>query len=352
MYTSIRPGQVWLDTDGKRIQAHAGAFMKVGDTFYWYGENKEDTDGQNGIWTSGIKFYSSTDFYNWKDEGFLIPPSDDEKSPFHPSQKLDRPHILYNEKTHKYVCWLKVSGEKACFVLLTADRFQGPYELEMDNYRPFGKKIGDFDLAKDEDNGKAYLFFDADHSGMVTVELTDDYLDVKEYYITNFENLKPPFCREGMAHFMRNGKHYLFTSGMSGYVPNPSEVATTDEWMGEYQTIGNPHQNDESGASFNSQISAVFPYPGKKDVYLVLADRWVPDYPMTKEKCALFERVIGSRFAPEKYQIQEGDKEIFLSSPFLGSANTSIANYVLLPITWEGEIPTLHWKDEWRLEDL
>ena len=26
-YTSIRPGQVWLDTNGNRIQAHGGSIM-------------------------------------------------------------------------------------------------------------------------------------------------------------------------------------------------------------------------------------------------------------------------------------------------------------------------------------
>ncbi|MCD7815051.1 MAG: extracellular solute-binding protein [Lachnospiraceae bacterium] len=41
MYQSIRPGQVWLDTEGKRIQAHGGSILAVEDTFYWYGENKE-----------------------------------------------------------------------------------------------------------------------------------------------------------------------------------------------------------------------------------------------------------------------------------------------------------------------
>jgi hypothetical protein len=45
--TSIRPGEVWLDTSGKPIQAHAGALIAVGDSvFYWYGENKEFTDGK------------------------------------------------------------------------------------------------------------------------------------------------------------------------------------------------------------------------------------------------------------------------------------------------------------------
>ena len=31
--------------------------------------------------------------------------------------------------------------------------------------------------------------------------------------------------------------------------------------------------------------------------------------------------------------------------------NTRIADYVWLPITWEGEKPVIRWKDEWRIED-
>ena len=28
-YDSIRPGQVWLDTEGKRIQAHGGSVIYI-----------------------------------------------------------------------------------------------------------------------------------------------------------------------------------------------------------------------------------------------------------------------------------------------------------------------------------
>ena len=48
--TSIRPGQVWLDTEGKRIHAHGGSVMYWEGAYYWYGENKEFTDPAKGIW--------------------------------------------------------------------------------------------------------------------------------------------------------------------------------------------------------------------------------------------------------------------------------------------------------------
>ncbi|MCD7867479.1 MAG: hypothetical protein LUG62_04630 [Clostridiales bacterium] len=46
-YNSIRPGQLWLDTEGKPIQAHGFSvfYSKEGQLYYWYGENKEKTKG-------------------------------------------------------------------------------------------------------------------------------------------------------------------------------------------------------------------------------------------------------------------------------------------------------------------
>lgn len=51
MQTAIYPGRPWLDTQGNRIQAHAGGLSYENGQWYWYGENKEKTDGKNGIWT-------------------------------------------------------------------------------------------------------------------------------------------------------------------------------------------------------------------------------------------------------------------------------------------------------------
>lgn len=43
------PGKIWLDTEGKRIHAHGGSVMHINGTYYWYGENKEKTTGENDI---------------------------------------------------------------------------------------------------------------------------------------------------------------------------------------------------------------------------------------------------------------------------------------------------------------
>ena len=151
MYDSFRPGQVWLDTEGKRIQAHGGSVIYVDGIYYWYGENKEFTDGTNDIWTYGIRFYRSNDLYNWEDLGLVIPPdTEDENSSLNPTNcMLDRPHSIYKERTEKYVCWVKIMHKEGHQdeAVLTADKNTGPYTLVNQGIRPLGMSAGDFDLA-------------------------------------------------------------------------------------------------------------------------------------------------------------------------------------------------------------
>ena len=280
MYDAFYPGQEWLDTAGKPIQAHGGSILAADGAFWWYGENKEKTAGGNGIWHWGVRCYRSTDLYNWEDQGVIIPPDEsDETSSLHPSSMMDRPHILYNRRTGKYVCWLKImekNGEQTETVL-TADRLTGPYTMVRKGLRPLGMSAGDFDLAAAAD-GKGYYYFERVHSETICADLTEDYTDVTGYYSTHFPQSQPPFVREATAHFLRKGKHYLVTSGTTGYLPNPSQIAVADSWHGPYRVLGDPHPGDESRTSFHSQITSVFKVPGKKDLYIALADRWAPEH--------------------------------------------------------------------------
>jgi integrase len=50
---AIRLGQVWNDTNGRRIQAHGGSMHHENGTFYRYGENKERTTPGSGVWHWG-----------------------------------------------------------------------------------------------------------------------------------------------------------------------------------------------------------------------------------------------------------------------------------------------------------
>ena len=344
MYSSIRPGKVWLDTNGKRIQAHGGSVRFENGTYYWYGENKEFTDGKNGVWTWGVRCYSSRDLYNWKDEGLIIPPDlQDKDSPLHPSSMLDRPHILYNARTKKYVCWCKIMNRDGTQTetILTADRLLGPYTIVRTGLRPLGMSAGDFDLAVAPDS-KGYYFFERVHSETIIADLTEDYCDVTGYYSTHFPHVCPPYVREATAHFVRNGKHYLITSGTTGYFPNPSESAIADTWHGPYRVQGDPHRGDAGHNSFRSQISSVFRVEGT-DLYIAVADRWLPECSYAYEDYRIaFER----RFI--KGEAPRAEEEKFFADV---AANTSLSDYVWLPIRFEGDTPVIEWHDEWKIED-
>ena len=252
----IRPGRLFLDTSGRRIQAHGGSIFYEDGTYYLYGENKELTDGRNGIWHKGVRAYRSHDLYNWEDLGVIIPARpDDPESSLHPTSQMDRPHIVRCERTGKYVCWVKIMGRDGAqsMTILQADRLLGPYEVVVERMQPLGMSSGDFDLAVGAD-GRAYIYFERVHCALVCADLTPDYLGVTGAYSTHFAGTHPPLTREAPAHFERGGKHYLITSGTTGYLPNPSQVAVADDWHGPYRLLGDPH-GDPSRTSFHSQVS-------------------------------------------------------------------------------------------------
>lgn len=347
MYDAFYPGQVWLDTNGNRIQAHGGSLIYLDGVYYWYGENKEKTDKAAGIWHWGVRYYASTDLYNWEDRGLLIPPvTDDPNSPLHPTSMMDRPHIIYNARTRKYVCWLKImeKDQTQTETVLTADSFFGPYTIVREKLRPLGMSAGDFDLAVAPD-GKAYYFFERVHSETIIADLTEDYTDVTGYYSTHFPHKGPPHVREATAHFIRHGKHYLLTSGTTGYFPNPSEAAMADTWHGPYTVQGDPHIGDKTKTSFHSQISSVFKVPNKKDLYIACADRWMPnapDYDYTHYG-PLYDRL----FDPD-VEKTPADWALLANLP---QEDTRNADYVWLPILFDGDTVKIEWRDSWKLED-
>lgn len=353
-YSSVRSGEVWLDNNGKPIHAHAFQIFHKDGTYYWYGENKEDALLGTNKMFGGFRLYTSKDFYNWTDEGLILTPdSIDYLSPIHHSQKLERPHIIYNEKTGKYVCWAKSQDTAGYFVILTADDFRGPYTF-VRNLRPQGYGVGDFDLYVDEASGKAYVWFERPHYEMICSDLTEDYTDVvPDAYTVHFSGIRPPYTREAPAHFIKDGKIYMYTSGTTGYNPNPTEAHVLTDVHGEYRDLGDPHINDPYGHSFNSQICCVIKIPGKKDLYVALGDRWLPHVGNTdipaKEIASKIKSYQNHFPNPKDFSVpQVKDRRYTLVGPTHDVYN---ATYVFLPIVFKDGVPTIEWKEEWRLED-
>ena len=97
---------VWPDNNGAHISAHGGCMLKVGDTWYWYGEHRGTRDRR-----TGVHAYSSKDLYNWKDEGLAFDSAAMQtqgqggRRGFAFGVNIERPKVVYNAKTKKYVLW-------------------------------------------------------------------------------------------------------------------------------------------------------------------------------------------------------------------------------------------------------
>ena len=359
-YDSFRPGEEWLDTDGNPIHAHGGSIIVIDGIYYWYGENKEKTTGFDDVWHMGVNLYSSTDLYNWKKEGTIIPPDlDHPGAPLHPSSCMDRPHILYNDRTKKFVCWLKImSKTEQGETILTADSIKGPWKIVRTGLHPCGMSGGDFDLVKAYD-GKAYYYFERVHTELICADLTDDYTDVTGYYTTHAPRRVPPYVREAPAYFWRNFKNYLITSGTTGYYPNPSEVFVADTWHGPWVSLGDPHPSDKSRTAYHSQISSVFKVPGKKDLYIALGDRWLPelmDLPYAEAE-AMFASWFKLPYDPKlcdsfERRLSERRKEWEKAGRSCRPDATVMARYVWLPLKFDGDKVVIEWRDSWRISEF
>lgn len=360
--TSIRPGQIWRDTNGNPIQAHGFSvfYHKEDQVYYWYGENKEKTKGGifNKVWHWGVRCYASNDLYNWEDKGLIIPPhADDLESPLHPTYCMDRPHIIYCEKSGKYVAWLKIMcGTNSQFMsVMQADNFLGPYEFVHKIYKPLEMDTGDFSLYQDSDTGKAYFVFDRPHFEIVTAELSDTFTEVTGEFSEHYVDLFPPFSREAPAIFEKGDYKYMLTSGVTSYYPNPSQVCRFKDWHDKYEDLGNPCIGDVDGTSFYGQFTCVLKVQGT-DLYIAMADRWKPTKLgmwATRKYYNMVEKAMSNERTRES---QKPDRTPKTAGKLSGKIkhhfeNTSISTYVWLPIHWENEKPVIAWKDEWRIED-
>ena len=156
-------GAPYYDTNGVQIQAHGGQIQQItvdGKTkYYWIGEDKTYDYRPVG----GIHLYTSEDLYNWKDEGVVLRTmermdefetdpyfnevygdysQEKKKEVFIDLDKnncvIERPKMIYNEKTDKYVIWFHADGRtpwndadygKAKAGVAIADTPEGPYKL-------------------------------------------------------------------------------------------------------------------------------------------------------------------------------------------------------------------------------
>ncbi len=273
----ILPGKLWRDTSGRAIQAHGGGILKVGDLFYWYGEEK--SQGYNN--KVGVSCYSSRDLVTWKWESIALPSSGFPEE-FRDGGVCERPKVVYNARSKKYVMWSHLDARGYAVSkpgVAIADKPTGPFTfLEDKSVRPVADStFRDMNLWVDDD-GKAYSFYSGeDNWTMHIVRLNDDYT-APETPMVEGKTWARAFVRkmrEAPAPFKWKGKYFILTSGCTGWAPNPAAYAVADSPLGPWTEHPNPFVGEGANTTFASQSTFVLPLGG--DQFMYLGDRWKPD---------------------------------------------------------------------------
>jgi hypothetical protein len=274
-------GEEWKDDQGNFINAHGAGILYFGETYYLFGEIKKgkthlvpDQDWEDyRVPAGGVSCYSSRNLTKWKYEGVaLAATNSDPESDLDTGGVIERPKVLYNEKTRKFVMWLHIDKPDYSFAhagVAVSDRPEGPY-LYTGSIKPNGFECRDMTLFKDDDD-KAYLIYASEKNNTMHIcLLSDDYLSPTKL----FNRILVDQRREAPALFKYGGKYILITSLCSGWTPNAALYSIADTLMGNWENKGNPCSGPGADSSFASQSSFVLPLDESKGSYLFMADRW------------------------------------------------------------------------------
>jgi len=307
---SFVPGEKWLDNNGVHINAHGGGFLFKDGIYYWFGEHKIEGEKGNYAYV-GVHCYSSKDLYHWKDEGIALKVSEDSTSDIAKGCILERPKVIYNAATKKYVMWFHLEllgkGYKSARAgVAVSDKATGPY-MFLKSYRPnalqmpytnavntekvsltapFNNKSDSFfcrdfkggQMARDmtlfvDDDGKAYhVFASEENRTLQLAELSKDYT----VHTGKFIRIYIDHQTEAPALFKHNKRYYLIGSGCTGWDPNAARWFTADSIWGKWTYMGNPCIGPQSDKTFGGQSTYVLPVEGKKDAFIFIADKWTP----------------------------------------------------------------------------
>lgn len=281
----FHPGKIWTDTDGDLMQAHGGGVMYYDGVYYWYGENKAGSTYTSyslgysppRVDVIGVSVYSSKDFVHWTYEGLAL------KGGTHPdidpSMVLERPKVLRNPQTGKFVMWMHIDSgdyELARLGVAVSDNPHGPFRYQ-GSFRPHGQQSRDFTVFADEETGMGLLAYSSeDNRVMHIAALTPDYTHVTSTYTKIFSGLG----REAPAMFKHADVFLMATSGCSGWEPNQLEVFWSRDPLGDWQSLGNPCTGGsdlENAFTFFSQPTFVLAMPNRPGSYVFMADQWDPE---------------------------------------------------------------------------
>ncbi len=261
---TIKPGELWLDDRAEHIQAHGGGILKLGKTYYWFGE-----DRGRGL-DRGRRYvgcYASTNLAQWTFRNQVMKLADPEN--FGRGWVLERPKVFYNPKAKTFVMYMHIDQDYklARVGVATCDRVDGDYKY-LKSFRPLGHESRDIGQFVDDD-GTPYLIFEDRPFGFRIARLSEDYLNVESEVCLVRAHL------EGGALVHYHGLYYMIGSALTGWDPNPNKYATATKLEGpwsEFKDIAPPETK-----TYGSQSTMMLKVVGTRNTTVIfMGDIWKP----------------------------------------------------------------------------
>jgi len=317
--TVIRPGETWPDNKGNHIQAHGGGIIKLGKTYYWYGEERRQGLDSNLRYVS---CYASKDLMNWTFKGDVLQLANPDTL-LENNYVLERPKVFHNKKTKKFVMYLHIDGKAKGKVgdktvgsnytfarvgVAVSNKATGPFSF-VRSFRPLGHESRDIGQFIDDD-GTAYLIFEDRPFGFRIVKLSEDYMDIEKEMCL----IKAPIEGGAIVHY--KGLYYVIGSALTGWRANPNKYAIATSLEGpwsEFKDLAPPATN-----TYGSQSSMLIKVSGTKDTTIIfLGDIWKP------------KTQWDSRYLWMPLEI--GDGKLWLPEPKPWSLNVKTGEHTIFP---------------------
>ena len=261
---TVQPGAVWRDQNGEMIQAHGAGAIKVGGSYFWFGEDRTAQSSDQSF--QNIKCYESKDLVHWNFRVNAL--TRQSVGDLGSDRVVERPKVIYNETARLFVMYTHIDSKdykEAKAGVATCGRVDGEYTYK-GSFQPLGHQSRDLTLFREED-GAAYLIFEDRPSGVRLAKLSADYLSIDR------EVALVPHAYEAPAMVKAAGVYYLLGSHLSGWDANSNEYATADSPAGpwsEFQAVAPPETK-----TYRSQTTYILPVTGTRETsYLYLGDRW------------------------------------------------------------------------------
>jgi Glycosyl hydrolases family 43 len=263
---TIHPGEVWPDDRGQHIQAHGGGILKVGDYYYWFGEDR--TMGLDRT-KRYVSCYASKDLAHWTFCNQVLKQADPEN--FGPRYVLERPKVFYNAKTKKFVMYMHIDNARysaARVGVAICDKVDGDYQY-LKSFRPLDHESRDVGQFVDDDGSGYLIFEDRPVGGFHIAKLSDDFLSVEK----DMCMIHMPLEGGAVVHY--DGLYYAIGSYLTGWNANPNQYATAKSLEGpwsKFQDIA-PHAAKTYGAQSTMLLKVV----GTKTTSVIfMGDIWKP----------------------------------------------------------------------------